>query len=156
VNLVLRALEAMDLPGNHASYDTYIGRGRISPGSVFLCPAGLVGHVVAKHSSRSKSGMPYARLQGRASLDRPLADVKLDEDAIRYNNPVIFIGGQYRAHSRRARSLEDKRFLIPFGVWARAAVRREGTDWTIVLLLQYGHKNVSPPLKPLENDGNPL
>jgi pyruvate dehydrogenase E1 component beta subunit len=122
------ALEAMDQLVNHAAKITYMSGGRISCPVVFRGPAGVGTQLSAQHSQSMESW--YAHTPGfKVALPSTPADAKgLLKTAIRDNNPIIFMehAGLYGTSGEVP---EDPEFTVPFGV---AAVRREGTDCTLV------------------------
>jgi pyruvate dehydrogenase E1 component beta subunit len=122
------ALEAMDQLVNHAAKITYMSGGRISCPVVFRGPAGVGTQLSAQHSQSLESW--YAHTPGfKVVLPSTPADAKgLLKTAIRDNNPIIFMehAGLYGTSGEVP---EDPDFTVPFGV---AAVRREGTDCTLV------------------------
>jgi len=122
------ALSAMDQIINHAAKITYMSGGRIRCPVVFRGPAGTGNQLSAQHSQSLEAW--YAHTPGlKVVMPATPADAKgLLKTAIRDDNPVIFMehAGLY---AQRGEVPEDPQFTIPFG---RAAVRREGTDVTLV------------------------
>ena len=126
------ALEAMDQLVNHAAKITYMSGGRIQCPVVFRGPAGVGGQLSAQHSQSMESW--YADTPGfKVVMPATAADAKgLLKTAIRDPNPTIFM--EHTAlYSQKSEVPDDPDFTVPFGV---AAIRREGTDCTIV---SYSH-----------------
>ena len=122
------ALEAMDQLVNHAAKITYMSGGRIQCPVVFRGPAGVGGQLSAQHSQSMESW--YAHTPGfKVVMPATPADAKgLLKSAIRDPNPIIFMENT-ALYAQKAEVPDDPDFTVPFGV---AAVRREGTDCTIV------------------------
>src|ERR1051326_5236423 len=122
------ALEAMDVLVNHAAKITYMSGGRISCPVVFRGPAGVGTQLSAQHSQSLESW--YAHTPGlKVVMPATPADAKgLLKTAIRDPNPVIFMENA-AIYGQRGEVPDDPEFLVPFG---QAAIRREGTDVTIV------------------------
>lgn len=122
------ALSAMDQIVNHAAKITYMSSGRVTCPAVFRGPAGTGNQLSAQHSMSLESW--YAHTPGlKVVLPATPADAKgLLKTAIRDENPVIFMehAGLYAV---RDEVPEDPEFTVPFG---RAAIRREGTDVTLI------------------------
>jgi pyruvate dehydrogenase E1 component beta subunit len=122
------ALEAMDQLVNHAAKITYMSGGRIQCPVVFRGPAGVGGQLSAQHPQSMESW--YAHTPGfKVVMPATPADAKgLLKSAIRDPNPIIFMENT-ALYAQKAEVPDDPDFTVPFGV---AAVRREGTDCTIV------------------------
>lgn len=122
------ALSAMDQIVNHAAKITYMSSGRIQCPVVFRGPAGTGNQLSAQHSMSLE--VWYAHTAGlKVVLPYTPEDAKgLLKTAIRDNSPVIFMehAGLY---ATRGEVPEDPEFTVPFG---KAAVRREGTDVTLI------------------------
>lgn len=122
------ALEAMDQLVNHAAKITYMSGGRIQCPVVFRGPAGVGTQLSAQHSQSLESW--YAHTPGfKVVLPAFPADAKgLLKAAIRDPNPVIFMehAGLYGLQGDVP---DDLDFTVPFG---QAAIRREGTDVTLI------------------------
>jgi pyruvate dehydrogenase E1 component beta subunit len=122
------ALSAMDQIVNHAAKITYMSGGRIHCPVVFRGPAGTGNQLSAQHSQSLESW--FAHVPGlKVAMPATPADAKgLLKTAIRDDNPVIFMehAGLY---AQRGEVPEDPDFRVPFGA---AAIRREGTDVTLV------------------------
>jgi len=122
------ALEAMDVLVNHAAKIQYMSGGRIQCPVVFRGPAGVGGQLSAQHS-QSLEGW-YCHIPGlKVVTPATPEDAKgLLKTAIRDNNPVIFMENT-QLYPIKAEVTDDPEFTVPFG---KAAVRREGSDITIV------------------------
>ena len=122
------ALEAMDQLVNHAAKITYMSGGRIKCPVVFRGPAGVGTQLSAQHSQSLESW--YAHTPGfKVVMPAMPEDAKgLLKTAIRDTNPIIFMehAGLY---GFKGEVPEDPEFMVPFG---KAAVRREGTDISLV------------------------
>lgn len=122
------ALSAMDQIVNHAAKITYMSSGRVTCPAVFRGPAGTGNQLSAQHSMSLESW--YAHTPGlKVVLPYTPADAKgLLKTAIRDDSPVIFMehAGLY---AMRDEVPQDPEFTVPFG---RAALRREGTDVTLI------------------------
>jgi pyruvate dehydrogenase E1 component beta subunit len=126
------ALEAMDQLVNHAAKITYMSGGRIQCPVVFRGPAGVGGQLSAQHSQSLESW--YAHTPGfKVVMPATPSDAKgLLKTAIRDPNPIIFMENT-ALYPQKADVPDDPDFTVPFGV---AAVRREGTDCTLVAYSQ--------------------
>lgn len=122
------ALSAMDQIVNHAAKITYMSGGRIRCPVVFRGPAGTGNQLSAQHSQSLEAW--YAHTPGlKVAMPATPADAKgLLKTAIRDDTPVIFMehAGLY---AQRGEVPDDPEFTVPFGM---AAVRREGTDVTVI------------------------
>jgi pyruvate dehydrogenase E1 component beta subunit len=122
------ALLAYDQIVNHAAVIHYMFGGRVRVPMVVRFPQGG-GHQLGPTHSHSMEAI-FLHVPGLlvAAPSTP-ADAKgLLKSAIRDDNPVIFIEHE-TLYGQRGEVPEDENHLVPFG---QAAVRREGTDVTII------------------------
>jgi pyruvate/2-oxoglutarate/acetoin dehydrogenase E1 component len=124
------SLLAMDQIVNHAAHIRYMFGGQVKVPLVVRMPQGA-GHQLGPTHSHSFEAL-YLHVPGLlVAVPSTPADAKgLLKSAIRDDNPVVFIEHEYLYGQRGdVPDADDGDHLVPFG---RAAVRREGTDVTIV------------------------
>lgn len=121
------AVLALDQIMNHAAKMLYMSAGQYSVPIVFRGPNGAAHMLGAQHSQAFEAY--YAHCPGLKVISTAdPADAKgLLKSAIRDNNPVIFLESEL-AYSRTG-LVPDGEYIIEIG---KAAVKREGTDVTIV------------------------
>ena len=122
------ALLALDQIVNSAAKLHYMSGGQVSVPIVIRGPGGPAHQLAAQHSQSME--VYFYHVPG-LKVVRPStpADAKgLLKSAIRDDNPVIFIESE-TLYAVKGEVPEDPDFLIPLGV---AAVRREGTDVTVI------------------------
>jgi pyruvate/2-oxoglutarate/acetoin dehydrogenase E1 component len=122
------ALLAMDQIVNHAAHIRYMFGGQVAVPLVVRMPQGA-GHQLGPTHSHSWEAM-FLQVPGLlVAVPSTPADAKgLLKAAIRDDNPVVFIEHEY-LYGRRGEVPEDPDLLVDFG---QAAIRREGSDVTIV------------------------
>jgi pyruvate dehydrogenase E1 component beta subunit len=122
------ALLALDQIVNSAAKLHYMSGGQLSVPIVIRGPGGPAHQLAAQHSQSME--VYFYHVPG-LKVVRPStpADAKgLLKSAIRDDNPVIFIESE-TLYAVKGEVPEDPDFVIPLG---EAAVRREGTDITVV------------------------
>ncbi len=122
------SLLAMDQIVNHAAHIPYMFGGQVKVPLVVRMPQGA-GHQLGPTHSHSWEAF-FLHVPGLlvATPSTP-ADAKgLLKAAIRDDNPVVFIEHEY-LYGQRGEVSDDPDLLVDFG---EAAIRREGTDVTIV------------------------
>src|SRR5213595_1138259 len=122
------SLLAFDQIVNHAAHIHYMFGGQAKVPMVIRMPQGA-GHQLGPTHSHSLEAM-YLHVPGLlVAVPSTPADAKgLLKAAIRDDNPVIFIEHE-TLYGMKGEVPSDPSFIVPFG---QAAVRREGTDVTIV------------------------
>lgn len=122
------SLLAMDQIVNHAAAIHYMFGGQVKVPLVVRMPQGA-GHQLGPTHSHSWEAL-YLHAPGLlVATPSTAADAKgLLKSAIRDDNPVIFIEHEY-LYGQRGEVPDDPEFTVDFG---HAAIRREGTDVTIV------------------------
>jgi pyruvate dehydrogenase E1 component subunit beta len=122
------SLLAMDQIVNHAAAIHYMFGGQVSVPLVVRMPQGA-GHQLGPTHSHSFEAL-YLHVPGLlVAVPSTPADAKgLLKAAIRDDNPVVFIEHEY-LYGQRGEVPDGDEHLVDFG---RAAVRREGSDVTIV------------------------
>jgi pyruvate dehydrogenase E1 component beta subunit len=132
------SLLAMDQIVNHAAAIPYMFNGQVRVPMVIRMPGGG-GHQLGPTHSHSFEAM-YTQVPGLlvACPSTPADGKGLLKAAIRDDNPVIFIEHEtlYGARGEVPDS-DDGDHLLNFG---EAAIRREGSDVTIVALLRMAHE----------------
>lgn len=121
------ALLALDQIVNHAAHVRYMFGGQVSVPLVIRMPQGA-GNQLGPTHSHSLEAM-FLQVPGLlvAVPSTPADAMGLLKSAIRDDNPVIFI--EHETLYGEKGHVPDAEHLLPFGT---AAVRREGTDVTIV------------------------
>jgi pyruvate dehydrogenase E1 component beta subunit len=122
------SLLALDQIINHAAAIPYMFNGQAKVPMVIRMPGGG-GHQLGPTHSHSFEAL-YLQVPGLlvACPSTPSDAKGLLKSAIRDDNPVIFIEHEY-LYGQRGEVPDDEDFTVRFGV---AAIRREGTDVTIV------------------------
>ncbi len=122
------SLLAMDQIVNHAASIHYMFGGQVKVPLVVRMPQGA-GHQLGPTHSHSWEAL-YLHAPGLlVAVPSTPADAKgLLKSAIRDDNPVIFIEHEY-LYGQRGEVPDEPDFTVDFG---KAAIRREGTDATIV------------------------
>jgi pyruvate dehydrogenase E1 component beta subunit len=122
------SLLALDQIVNHAAHIHYMFGGQARVPMVVRMPQGA-GHQLGPTHSHCLEAM-YLQVPGLlVAVPSTAADAKgLLKAAIRDDNPVIFIEHEY-LYGQRGDVPDDEDFVVDFG---QAAVRREGTDVTII------------------------
>jgi pyruvate dehydrogenase E1 component subunit beta len=126
------ALLAMDMIVNHAAAIPYMFGGQVRVPLVIRMPGGG-GHQLGPTHSHSLEAM-FLQIPGLlvACPSTPADGKGLLKAAIRDDNPVIFIEHE-TLYGSRGEVAENGDEVIQFG---RAAIRREGTDVTIIGILR--------------------
>ncbi|MFL5907486.1 MAG: alpha-ketoacid dehydrogenase subunit beta [Solirubrobacterales bacterium] len=126
------ALLAMDMVVNHAASIPYMFGGQVRVPLVIRMPGGG-GHQLGPTHSHSLEAM-FLQIPGLlvACPSTPADGKGLLKTAIRDDNPVIFIEHE-TLYGSRGEVPENGEVLLPFG---EAAIRREGTDVTIIGILR--------------------
>jgi pyruvate dehydrogenase E1 component beta subunit len=126
------ALLAMDMIVNHAAAIPYMFGGQVRVPMVVRMPGGG-GHQLGPTHSHSLEAM-FLQIPGLlvACPSTPADGKALLKTAIRDDNPVIFIEHE-TLYGSRGEVPENGEVLLRFG---EAAIRREGTDVTIVGMLR--------------------
>jgi len=121
------SLLALDQIINHAAHVRYMFGGQVSVPLVIRMPQGA-GNQLGPTHSHSLEAM-FLQVPGLlvAVPSTPADALGLLKSAIRDDNPVIFI--EHESLYGEKGEVPDGEHLLPFGV---AAVRREGTDVTLV------------------------
>ena len=121
------SLLAMDQIINHAAHIRYMFGGQISVPLVIRMPQGAGNQLGPTHSHCFEA--LYMHVPGLlvAVPSTPADAMGLLKSAIRDDNPVIFI--EHETLYAEKGEVPDEEHLVPFG---KAAIRREGTDLTIV------------------------
>src|SRR4051794_14289461 len=129
------SLLALDQIVNHAAAIPYMFNGQAQVPMVIRMPGGG-GHQLGPTHSHSFEAL-FLQVPGLlVACPSTAADGKaLLKAAIRDDNPVIFIEHE-NLYGRRGEVVEDGDEVLPFG---KAAVRREGSDVTIVGVLKMAH-----------------
>ena len=122
------SLLAMDQIVNHAAHIRYMFGGQVKVPLVVRMPQGA-GHQLGPTHSHCWEAM-FLHVPGLlVATPSTAADAKgLLKAAIRDDNPVVFIEHEY-LYGQRGEVPDVEEHLVDFG---RAAIRREGTDVTIV------------------------
>jgi pyruvate dehydrogenase E1 component beta subunit len=122
------SLLAMDQIVNHAAHIRYMFGGQVSVPLVVRMPQGA-GHQLGPTHSHCFEAL-FLHIPGLlVAVPSTPADAKgMLKAAIRDDNPVIFIEHEY-LYGQRGEVPEDGDRLVDFG---HAAVRREGTDVTLI------------------------
>jgi len=129
------SLLAIDQIVNHAAHIRYMFGGQVSVPLVVRMPQGA-GHQLGPTHSHSFEAL-YLHVPGLlVAVPSTAADAKgLLKAAIRDDNPVIFIEHEY-LYGQRGDVPDDGDHVVRFG---EAAVRREGSDVTIVGISRMAH-----------------
>jgi pyruvate dehydrogenase E1 component beta subunit len=122
------SLLALDQIVNHAAHIHYMFGGQARVPMVVRMPQGA-GHQLGPTHSHCLEAM-YLQVPGLlVAVPSTAADAKgMLKAAIRDDNPVIFIEHEY-LYGQRGDVPDDEDFVVDFG---QAAIRREGTDVTII------------------------
>ena len=122
------SLLAMDQIVNHAAHIHYMFGGQVKVPLVVRMPQGA-GHQLGPTHSHSWEAL-YLHVPGLlVAVPSTAADAKgLLKAAIRDDNPVVFIEHEY-LYGQRGEVPDVEDHVVDFG---RAAIRREGTDVTLV------------------------
>ncbi len=141
------SLLAFDQIINHAASIPYMFNGQIRVPMVVRMPGGG-GHQLGPTHSHSFEAM-FLQIPGiLVACPSTAADGKaLLKSAIRDDNPVVFIEHE-TLYGIRGEVPDDADLTLPFG---QAAVRREGTDVTVVGILKMAHE-AERAAKTLAND----
>ena len=141
------ALLALDQIINHAASIPYMFNGQVRVPLVVRMPGGG-GHQLGPTHSHSFEAM-YLQIPGLlvACPSTPADGKALLKASIRDDNPVIFIEHE-TLYGMRGEVPDDEDLTLPFG---QAAVRREGSDVTIVGILKMAHE-AERAAKTLAND----
>ena len=131
------SLLAMDQIVNHAAAIPYMFNGQVRVPLVIRMPGGG-GHQLGPTHSHSLEAM-YLQIPGLllACPSTPADGKGLLKASIRDDNPVIFIEHETLYGARGEVPDDDGDHLLDFG---EAAIRREGSDVTIVAILRMAHE----------------
>jgi pyruvate dehydrogenase E1 component beta subunit len=131
------SLLAMDQIVNHAAAIPYMFNGQVRVPLVIRMPGGG-GHQLGPTHSHSLEAM-YLQIPGLllACPSTPADGKGLLKASIRDDNPVIFIEHETLYGARGEVPDDDGDHLLDFG---EAAIRREGSDVTIVAILRMTHE----------------
>jgi len=121
------AVLAFDQIVNHAAKILSMSAGQISCPIVFRGPSGTAGQLGQQHSQTFESWMANVPGLKVISTANPYDAKGLLKSAIRDNDPVCFMESEVSYSDEGEVPVEE--YLIPIG---KAAVKREGTDLTIV------------------------
>jgi pyruvate dehydrogenase E1 component beta subunit len=122
------SLLALDQIINHAAHIRYMFGGQVSVPLVVRMPQGA-GHQLGPTHSHSWESLFIHSPGLLVAVPSTAADAKgLLKAAIRDDNPVVFIEHEY-LYGQRGEVPDDEDFVVDFG---KAAIRREGSDVTIV------------------------
>jgi pyruvate dehydrogenase E1 component beta subunit len=121
------AVLAFDQIVNHAAKILSMSAGQISCPIVFRGPSGTAGQLGQQHSQTFESWMANVPGLKVISTANPYDAKGLLKSAIRDNDPVCFMESEVSYSDEGEVPVEE--YLIPIG---KAAVKREGTDITIV------------------------
>ena len=126
------SLLALDMVVNHAASIPYMFNGQVRVPLVIRMPGGG-GHQLGPTHSHSFEAL-YLQIPGIlvACPSTPADGKALLKAAIREDNPVVFIEHE-TLYGARGEVPEDEDRVLPFG---EAAVRREGSDVTIIGVLK--------------------
>src|SRR5829696_378016 len=130
------SLLALDQIVNHAAAIPYMFNGQARVPMVIRMPGGG-GHQLGPTHSHSFEAL-YLQVPGLlVACPSTAADGKgLLKTAIRDDNPVVFIEHE-TLYGVRGEVPDDTDHIVPFG---KAAVRREGTDVTVIGILKMAHE----------------
>jgi pyruvate/2-oxoglutarate/acetoin dehydrogenase E1 component len=125
---------AMDQLVNQAAKITYMFGGQAHFPIVYRMTVGAGTSMAAQHSIN-----PYSMFMNIPGLKIILPSTPYDvkgllKTAVRDNNPVIFF--EHSALADVTGQIPDEEYILPFG---QAAIRREGTDVTVVALARMAH-----------------
>src|SRR6201986_4858582 len=118
---------ALDQIVNHAAKVVSMSGGQFTCPIVFRGPNGSAGQLAAQHSQAFENW--YANVPGLKVISTitPYDAKGLLKSAIRDNDPVVFMESE--SFYGETGEVPEEEYLIPIG---KAAVKREGTDVTIV------------------------
>jgi pyruvate dehydrogenase E1 component beta subunit len=142
------ALLALDQIANSAAKMYYMSGGQYNVPIVIRGPGGPAHQLAAQHSQSMET---YFYHVPGLKVVRPStpADAKgLLKASIRDDNPVIFIESE-TLYAVKGEVPDDEDFVIPLG---QAAVRREGTDVTVIAYMGMMYRAMEAA-EELENDG---
>ncbi len=121
------AVLAFDQIVNHAAKILHMSAGQIKCPIVFRGPTGSAGQLAQQHSQTFESWMANVPGLKVISTIDPYDAKGLLKSAIRDDDPICFMESEL-AYSH-AGEVPEEEYLLPIG---KAAVKREGTDVTIV------------------------
>ncbi len=121
------AVLAFDQILNHAAKTVSMSAGQFTCPIVFRGPNGSAGQLGAQHSQAFESWMANIPGIKVISVSNPYDAKGLLKSAIRDNDPTVFMESEVMYGDLG--EVPEEEYLIPIG---KAAVRREGTDVTIV------------------------
>ncbi len=132
------SMQAIDQIINSAAKTLYMSGGQINCPIVFRGPNGAAAQVAAQHSQDFSSW--YAHVPGLKVIapSTPLNAKGLLREAIRDQNPVIFLENEI-LYGLKGKVSSDINFTIPFG---KANIAKEGKDTTIVTYSIMLHKSL--------------
>ncbi len=122
------ALLALDQIVNSAAKLHYMSGGQYSVPLVIRGPGGPAHQLAAQHSQSMEVYFYHVPGLKVVRPSTPMDAKGLLKSAIRDDNPVIFIESE-TLYAMKGEVSEDPDFIIPLG---QAAVRREGTDVTVI------------------------
>jgi len=141
------SLLALDQIINHAAAIPYMFNGQVRVPLVVRMPGGG-GHQLGPTHSHSFEAL-YLQIPGLlvACPSTPADGKALLKTSIRDDNPVVFIEHE-TLYGMRGEVPDDGDHTLPFG---QAAIRREGTDVTVIAILKMAHE-AERAAKTLAND----
>src|SRR5207247_8609123 len=122
------ALLALDQIVNSAAKLHYMSGGQYNVPLVIRGPGGPAHQLAAQHSQSMEVYFYHVPGLKVVRPSTPMDAKGLLKSAIRDDNPVIFIESE-TLYNVKGEVSEDPDFLVPLG---QAAVRREGTDVTVI------------------------
>jgi pyruvate dehydrogenase E1 component beta subunit len=140
------ALLALDQIVNHAAKMLYMSGGQYPIPAVFRGPGGAAHQLAAQHSQSFESYYAYVPGLKVVMPSGPYDGKGLLKSAIRDDNPVIFMESETMYSFKE--EVPEKEYLIPLG---KAAVKREGSDCTLITWSKMFHK-VMEAAKQLEEE----
>ena len=121
------AVLAFDQIVNNAAKTLSQSAGEFSCPIVFRCPSGSAGQLAQQHSQMFESWMANVPGLKVISCIDPYDTKGLMKSAIRDNDPICFMESE--SHYGLKGEVPEGEYTVPIGL---AAIRREGTDVTIV------------------------
>lgn len=142
------ALLALDQIVNHAAKMLYMSGGQYPIPAVFRGPGGAAHQLAAQHSQSFESYYAYIPGLKVVMPSGPYDGKGLLKSAIRDDNPVIFMESEVMYSFKE--EVPEEEYLIPLG---KAAVKREGSDCTLITWSKMYHKVLEAAQKLEEEQG---
>ncbi len=142
------AMLALDQIVNSAAKMFYMSGGQYNVPIVIRGPGGPANQLAAQHSQSMEVYFYHVPGLKVVRPSTPMDAKGLLKSAIRDDNPVIFIEAE-TLYTVKSEVPEDPDFLIPLG---QAAVRREGTDVTVVAYMGMMYRAIEAA-EELEKEG---